>query len=88
MPVGLVILSIFMHDIKEVVMGNYAMQQLREVAMRNFIRGIRNFKVFGNVDVQIEHRHANEHGVTIYDPVAQRRYEVLRILDGAQPCFQ
>ena len=69
-------------------MGNYAMQQLRDLAMRNFIRGIRNFKVFGNVDVLIVHHHDNEHGVTIYDPVAQCRCEVLRILDGPQPCFQ
>lgn len=69
-------------------MGKYAMQQLRDLAMRNFIKGIRNFKVFGSVDVLIEHRHDNEHGVTIYDPVAHRRCEVLRILDGPQPCFQ
>lgn len=34
-------------------MGNYAMQELRNIAMRNFIKGIRNFKVFGNVDVLI-----------------------------------
>ena len=62
-------------------MGNYAMQQLRDLAMRNF-------KVFGGVDVLIVHHHDNEHGVTIYDPVAQCRCEVLRILDGPQPCFQ
>ena len=69
-------------------MGKYAMQQLRDLAMRNFIKGIRNFKAFGSVDVLIEHRHNNEHGVTIYDPVAHRKCEVLRILDGSQPCFQ
>lgn len=69
-------------------MGKYAMQQLRNLAMRNFINGIMSFTAFGSVDVLIEHRHANEHGVTIYDPVAKRRCEVLRILDGPQPCFQ
>lgn len=69
-------------------MGRYAMQQLRDLAMRNFIKGIRCFKVFGSVDVLIEHRHDNEHGVTIYDPVTHRRCEVLRILDGPQPHFQ
>lgn len=69
-------------------MGNYAMQQLRDLAMRNFTRGIRNFMAFGSVEVLIVHQHSNEHGVTIYDPVSCTQCEVLRILDGATPCFQ
>lgn len=68
-------------------MGKYALQQLADLAMRNFIRGIRNFKVFGSVDVQIVHQHDNEHSVVIFDPVAKIHCEVLRIFDGPQPHY-
>ena len=68
-------------------MGKYAMFELRKSAMQNFLRGNLRFKAFGNVDVRIIHQHDNEYGVTIYDPIACHRCEILRILDGATPCF-
>lgn len=68
-------------------MGNYAMFELRKSAMQNFLRGILEFCVFGSVLVHIVHMHDNEYGVLIYDPVAHANCEILRILDGATPCF-
>lgn len=68
-------------------MGNYAMHKLRGAAMRNFKQGIREFREFGSVRVYIEHMHDNEYSVQIYDPIACHRCEILRILDGATPCF-
>lgn len=66
-------------------MGNYVMSQLRNLALRNYTRGITRFKAFGNISVEIKHQHDNEHGVIIYDPVAHCKCEVLRIVDASQP---
>lgn len=62
-------------------MGTYAMKRLADEAKRNFRKGIRAFKLFGNVEFRIEHMHDNEYGVLTIDPISGRDSEILRLYD-------
>ena len=67
-------------------MGTYAMSQLREAAMRNFRNGCWNFRLFG-ATIRIQHKHTNQFAVVVYDPVAGKDAEILRIVNGEVPMF-
>lgn len=66
-------------------MGKLAMEMLRNAAISNFKRGNLRFKFTQKCTAEIVHRHHNEYGVTVFDPIAQQDCEVLRIYDGKIP---